>query len=128
MVLPARNAGTCSDQRTRTKKTNVGGLIAPHKGKEFMVHWGLQFGIAKDFRGTQLFIVYRDRKRRINIQKSLFLKRTKPVFVKAPEAKDPTVLAEKPNTYALTPEDIISGNFERPKGLTPEEIGDAKFR
>jgi hypothetical protein len=92
-----------------------------------MVYWGIHFGLAKDFRGIQLFAVVRHRKHRINIQKSLFLKKTKPIFIKAPEEKDPTVLAEKPNTYALTPEDIISGNYERPKALTPEEIGNAKF-
>ena len=92
-----------------------------------MINWGIQFGLADTVRGLQLFIVIKHRKRRINIQKSLFLRKTKPIFVKAPEEKDPTVLAEKPNTYALTPEDIREGNFEPFKGLEPEEIGDAKL-
>lgn len=87
-----------------------------------MIHWGIQFGLAKTVRGLQLFVVVKHRKRRTNIQRSLFLWKTKPVFVKAPEEKDPTVLTEKPNTYALTPEDIITGNFEPFKGLEPEEI------
>lgn len=92
-----------------------------------MIHWGIQFGLAKTAMGLQLFVVIKHKKRRINIQKSLFLRKTKPVFIKAPEEKDPTALTEKPNTYALTPEDIITGNFEPPKGLEPEEIGDAKL-
>jgi len=92
-----------------------------------MINWGIQFGLAKTVRGLQLFVVVKHRKRRINIQKSLYLTRIKPVFVKAPEEKDPTVLAEKPNTYALTPEDIMTGNFKPFKGLEPEEIGDAKL-
>jgi len=93
-----------------------------------MIDWGIQFGLMRGFRGIQLFVVIKHRKRRINIQKSLFLWKAPTIFHKAPEEKDPTVLTEKPNTYALTPEDIIEGNFEPFKGLEPEEIGDAKFR
>ena len=92
-----------------------------------MIHWGIQFGLMKGFNGVQLFVVVKHKKRRINIQKSLFLKKTPPVFHKAPEEKDPTVLTEKPNTYALTPEDIREGNFEPFRGLEPEEIGNAKL-
>jgi len=61
-------------------------------------------------------------------EKVIYLRKYPPLpFVKAPEEKDPTVLAEKPNTHALTPEEIMSGDFEQPKWLTPEEIGDAKL-
>lgn len=92
-----------------------------------MVNWGIQFGLMKDLAGVKLFILINHRKRRIHILKNLLLKKTKPVFIKAPELKDPTDITEKPNTYALTPEDIINGNFERPRGLEPEEIGVVKL-
>jgi len=101
--------------------------LPPTKGKELMIHWGIQFGLMKDYRGIQVFALIRHRKRKINVLKSIMLKKTPLVFVKAPEEKDPTVLTEKPNTYALTPEDIRTGNFERPRGLEPEEIGDVKL-
>lgn len=100
--------------------------MPPTKGKEFMVHWGIQFGLMKDFAGIQLFVLIRHRERRINILKNITLKKTPPVFRKAPEEKDPTVLAQKPDTHGLTPEEIEQCDFEF-KGLEPEEIGDVKL-
>jgi hypothetical protein len=92
-----------------------------------MFDWGIQFGLMRGFSGIQLFVVIKHRKRRISIQKSFFLWKAPTIFHKVPEEKDPTVLAEKSNARGLTPEDIISGNFEQPQGLKPEEIGIAKL-
>lgn len=100
--------------------------MPPTKGKELMIYWGIQVGLVKDYKGIQLFVVIRHRERKVNILKNITLKKTPTVFHKAPEEKDPTVLAGMPNTHGLTPEEVAQGNFGF-KGLEPEEIGDVKL-
>jgi len=80
----------------------------------------------KDYRGVQIFALIRHRKRKINVLKSIMLRKTPPIFIKAPEEKEPTVLTEMTNTHGLSPEEIEHGGIKF-KGLEPEEIGIAKL-
>lgn len=87
-----------------------------------MIHWGIQVGLVKDYKGIQLFTIIKHRKRKMNIEKSIILKKTPTVFRKAPEMADVSMMAEMPVVKPITPEDIINGTFDMGKPLGPEDM------